>query len=234
MMKWTKKKENWALFSIGLAFPIMLGMILLDIIPEIQELTRSLENYKKIITILGFTGLGLLLLKGLDLFVPHHHHDHHDHEKNKIEHNEHLFHIGLITSISLIIHNMMEGISIYTTSLRDIKTGIWMALAVSLHNIPLGIEIAVGLESSNTKKKIKYLTITMLTLSSFLGAFCLFLLNNAINETILSAFLCITLGMLIYITLFELLREIWMNRTKRAIYWGLGIGIMINILMVIL
>lgn len=230
----TKKKKELTLFATGLSFIVMMSMILFDIIPEIGENVIELENGKKWMLILGCTILGMALLKGLDMIIPHHHHEHKEQEKNKKEHEEHLFHIGFVTSLSLMLHNMIEGMSIYITTLSDFKTGVLMMLAVSLHNIPLGMEIAVGLESSKTKKKTTVLTILLLTISSFLGALILFLLNHQMSKVVLAGFLCVTFGMLLYIALFELLKEIWMNRKRKPIYYGMALGVMISVIMVII
>lgn len=232
--KITTKKKELTQFATGLAFMVMMGMIIFDIIPEIQESYLMVENNQKFFMMFGFTLLGMLLLKALDIFIPHHQHHHKENEKNKKEHNDHLFHISLVTSISLIIHNMMEGISIYATGITNISTGFLMAFAVALHNIPLGIEIAVGLETTKTKEKLKKGTTVLLTLSSFLGGILLFIFDEKINDTILSNLLCITLGMLLYIALFELLKELWDNRKSKTIYIGLLVGIILNCIMVIL
>ena len=111
--KITPKKKELTLLATGLSFIIMLSMILFDIIPEIAETLIKVPMNKKWLIIIGFTALGMILLKGLDLLIPHHHHDHKENEKNHKEHNEHLFHIGFITSLSLILHNLIEGLSIY-------------------------------------------------------------------------------------------------------------------------
>ena len=232
--KLTQKKKELTLFAIGMSFIVMMGMIFFDIIPEIKEHVIFYSRMKNFIYIVVLPCLGMGLLKLLDHFVPHHHHEHQEHEKNIVEHNEHLFHIGFITSMSLILHNIIEGMSIYATSITDFKTGVMMALAVSLHNIPLGVEIAIGMESTNTKRKTKYISMVILSISSFIGAFFLFLLKQEISKNVLSALLCITFGMILYIALFELLKEIWMNRKSKPIYYGIGIGLIIILLMVIL
>lgn len=232
--KFIKKKKELALFATGLSFIVMLGMILFDIIPEIGEILIFYPNSQKWGIILGFTTLGILLLKGLDMIIPHHHHEHKENEKNKTEHNEHLFHISFVTSLSLMLHNIIEGISIYVTGIGNFKAGLMMAMAVSLHNIPLGMEIAVGLESSKAKQKIKWISILCLTLSSLLGSSVLFLFQVSMNITVEACILCTTFGMLLYIALLELLKEIWMYRKEKMIYIGLAIGILLNIVMVIL
>lgn len=232
--KKTKKKKELNLFATGMAFVVMMSMILFDIIPEIKENIFAFPEKTKWIFVFGLTILGILILKILDIFIPHHHHEHKEKEKNIKEHNEHLFHIGFVTSISLMLHNILEGMSIYATSLTNFKTGILMTLAVSLHNLPLGIEISVGMESADTKKKTKQITMFLLTISSFLGGFFLFLIKEELPEIILASVICVTFGMLLYIALFELLKEIWMNKKEKYVYYGMIIGILISIIMVVL
>lgn len=232
--RFIKKKRELTLFSTALAFIVMLSMILFDIIPEIGEILIFYPNGQKWSIIIGFTLLGLLILKGLDYFIPHHHHEHKEHEKNTKEHNEHLFHIGFVTSLSLILHNILEGLSIYTTGVGNIKAGLMIAIAVSLHNIPLGMEISVGLESSKSKKNIKIISIILLTLSSFIGSSIFYLFEINMSNTIKSCILCTTFGMLLYISLFELLREIWTYKKDKMTYIGIATGIILSIVMVLL
>ena len=230
--KFIKKKKELTLFATGLSFTVMLGMILLDIIPEIGEILVNYPNSQKWSIIIVFTLLGIVILKGLDMLIPHHNHSHQEHEKNKKEHNEHLFHIGLVTSLSLMLHNIIEGISIYATGLTNLKAGFLMSLAVALHNIPLGMEVVIGLESSKNKKKMKLISIMLLTFSSFFGSLILFLFRVEMSMTIEAALLCTTFGMLLYIALLELLKEIWTYRKDKMIYAGILFGILLNILMV--
>lgn len=230
--KFMKKKKELTLFATGLSFAVMLGMILFDIIPEIGELLVYYPNAQKWGIICGCTALGMLLLKGLDYLIPHHHHNHHEKEKNRQEHDAHLFHIGLVTSISLMLHNLMEGISIYVTGVTNFKIGLTMALAVALHNIPLGMEIAVGLEANQNQNKLKWITIMLLTLSSLIGSSMLFLFQINMSITVEACLLCTTFGMLIYITLLELLKEIYTYRRDQWTYIGLAVGVILNIIMV--
>lgn len=232
--KFIKRKKELTLFTTGLSFTVMLGMILFDIIPEIGEILITYPNGQKWSIIIGFTLLGALMLKGLDMLIPHHHHDHQEHEKDKKEHNEHLFHIGIVTAISLMLHNIIEGISIYTTGLTNMKAGFLMALAVALHNIPLGSAVAVGLESSNQNKKMKWISIILLTSSSLIGSLILFFFQINMSLTMEAVLLCITFGMLIYISLFELLKEIWTYIKRKEIYFGIALGVLLNIVMVMI
>ena len=95
-----------AIFTTSLAFIVMLGLLFLDLIPEVIET----KNIYLIIPIV----IGFLILIVLDRIIPHHHHEHSDSSCDKVEHELHLNHIGIITIIALAIHNMIEGIALYS------------------------------------------------------------------------------------------------------------------------
>jgi ZIP family zinc transporter len=232
--KFFKDKNKLILFTTGFTFIIMLFLILFDLIPEINELLKPLKNINYLFLILIFLFLGIFILKLLDLFIPEHIHKHHDDETNINEHNTHLYHIGLITAIALIIHNILEGISIYITAISDFKLGLLMCISVGCHNLPLGIEISANMNMDNHNKKVKLLITAFLILSSFIGAFLLFVLNTEFNIIINGILLSLTLGMLIYISLLEILPEVKENINKTEIKVGLLVGLLLAIILIFL
>ncbi len=216
-----KNKDKLNIFSISLALIIIINLLVKDLIPEIFEL---LENYQlsfKIIMITIFVLFGILILKILDLFIPDHHHHHEDNEINKTEHNSHMSHIGTLTLVSLVLHNLLEGFAIAGMTVNNLEIGLMVCISVALHNIPLGTHIF----SSINIKKNKFL-VTILTLSSFIGGL-IFLLIGEISNLVLAIISMITLGMLIYISLIELLPELWHNIRKKEALMGLISGIII-------
>lgn len=224
IVKYSKHKKTLSILSIGLAFVVMFGMIFLDLIPEIILLTDSLQNQKivKIIYVLCFIGLGMMILKIFDKFLPAHNHEHNEKEKNKEEHNHHMAHIGFILATSLILHNILEGMSMYVVGIENLKAGLLLACGVGLHNLPLGIEIASGLEK---EKKKRYIIFISLFLSAFLGACILHLFSFEFTIFQEFALICISCGMILYIALFELLKEIKNYRNNKYIYIGMAIGL---------
>ncbi len=231
--KFLKKTENLMLFSTSLAFIIMIYLVFFDLLPEIIEIFSPLSIIN-IIKITLFISLGMILLKVLDLFIPEHHHDHKEIDDNVKEHDSHLFHIGFITSVALIIHNILEGISIYAISLNDLKLGIIMAISVGMHNLPLGMEISLSMGSDKNKTKFKNIIIILLIISNFIGALILILLNKGLNETIEGLLLSLTVGLLLYITIFELLKEIIENFFKNPVKIGIVFGLVIAIVLFII
>lgn len=223
-----KKKESLSYFAVSLAFVVMFNLIVFDLTPEILEIFEG-KIYMALILILA----GIAIIKFLDLFIPDHHHNHRENEKNHHEHNSHAYHIGVVTLISLLLHNIIEGIAIYGLTLNSFHSGLMMCVGVALHNIPLGIEIAISLSKLNDKKcHTKFLLFT-LALSSLAGAILVSLFGE-INEIFLGIVSCITLGMIIYIAFIELLPEIINNKKHKEIYYGIIIGVIIMALSLLL
>ena len=222
-----QNKEKLILFTTSFSLIIMLFLMLGDLIPEILGILNPQENSRYGLIILIFFILGFLLLKVLDFFIPEHKHEHKEKNDKIIEHQNHFYHIGFITSISLIIHNLLEGISIYITGLNNIRAGLLMALSVGCHNLPLGIEIFISMSFKKESRKSNKLVYFLLISSSFVGALFLFFLDKEINFYIEGILLSITLGMLFYISFCELLPEIYKNKSKKETKLGILCGLLL-------
>lgn len=213
-----KNKIFLSEFSLGMAFSVMIMLLVFDIIPEIVE---SLKE--KYILMFIFIIVGIILLKLIDTIVPHHNH------KEELNHHErHMHHIGLISSLALIIHNVIEGIGIYNIANMDIKAGILMAIGVGLHNIPFGMEITASLNETKKNKKEIWLNILVLTVSTILGAFIMLTIGN-ISQTVLGSLLSLTVGMILYLVLFELLPEIKETKNKKYAIIGITAGLLLSV-----
>lgn len=215
-----KDKSKLINTTMGLAVTILGGIIVFDLLPEVNELFSSVKF--KYPLILFFIIFGISALFILDKKIPHH-----DEHNNKDDHN-HLYHIGLITTISLILHNFVEGSAIYSVTLSNLSGGILMTLGVLLHNIPLGMITISSIKVS--KNKYRYIYLVLLVLSSFLGGLTLFILKDNISNFVLGSLIAITLGMSIYIVFFELIKEIIENKNKKESFIGIIIGIILIII----
>lgn len=211
-----KGNKNINILSIALSFVILLYLIIFDILPEISE---SFNFYA-----LLFILLGLVLLKILDFFVPQHDHHHKDKNDNKKEHDNHLNHIGTITVIALLLHNILENMALYNVAIKDFKSGMFMCLGIGLHNLPLGFQIGSNLKKGNN------FNIFILTISGLVGGLINLFIGN-ISEVITAYLLSFTLGMLIYLTVFELFKEVIENIKNRYTYYGIILGVIIIILL---
>lgn len=220
------KTKFMTYFSTGLAFVIILAVLFTDIIPELLELT---SNYDQIWASICGEIIGLTSLIALDLIIPHHNHEHVHNDDNKKDHKEHLYHIGILTFVSVIIHNILEGIAFYLIAKTSIKTAILMAGGVMLHNIPLGIEMSYFFKDKEDKHIRKYLA---LVLSGTLGAFIGLLLGD-INPLVNIIILAITFGMMLYICFIELGIEVFNDFKEKGVIEGLLVGAIIFALLLL-
>ena len=221
-----KKQQKVLDFIFAFALSILTMLILVDLLGH----TIEHLGIKHIYLFILFTCLGLLIFKIIDDFVP----EHEDNKMTKKEEKKNIVHIGLLATIALIIHNFVEGMAIYLTSTNDINLGIMMALGVGLHNIPLGIIITTTL--NNDEKLGKYIfCIISLFISSFLGGLLLYLLNiNTVSDVVIGSLLALTIGMLLYIIIFELYPKVKKTKNKKITIIGLISGIVIALISMLL
>ena len=191
------KSKKMTYFATGLAFMIILAVLFTDIIPEIFE---AVTNVQQLGLSISSTVLGVLTLVFIELFIPHHSHSHEHNDEAKSEHKKHLYHIGLLTFISVVIHNILEGIAFAILAKTSIKAALLMAGGIALHNIPLGIEMSYFFKNYKDKYLHKNLT---LILSGTLGA-AIGLIIGGLNSSINFIILSITCGMMLYSGIFEL------------------------------
>lgn len=218
-----KNKKGLIDFSIGIAFSVMIMLLAFDIVPEITEALgkNSIKMYIFII-------IGIVMLKLIDLLVPHH-----DHDAEIKHHERHLKHIGLISSLALIIHNIIEGIGIYNIALLDARAGLMMAIGVGLHNIPFGIEITATLNETKKNTKEVWLNLIILSISTLFGALIM-LTVGTISEVTIGCLMSLTVGMIIYLVLFELLVELISTKNRKYSTIGIIIGVLFSVLNIII
>lgn len=217
-----KKQKKVLDFIFAFALSILTMLILVDLLGH----TIEHLGIKHIYLFILFTCLGLLIFKIIDDFVP----EHEDAKMTKKEDKKNIVHIGVLTTIALIIHNFVEGMAIYLTSANDINLGIMMALGVGLHNIPLGIIITTTLNSDKNTGKYLFCIISLF-ISSFLGGLLLYLLNiNTVSDIVIGSLLALTIGMLLYIIIFELYPKVKKTTNKIITIIGLVTGVIIALI----
>lgn len=224
-----KRKDRVVDFSLGLAFSVIIMLIITDMLPEIIEHLGTNHIYLFII----FTVLGFGLLKLLDHFIP----DHDDDGKMDTaqEKKENLVHIGIITSCALVLHNIIEGMAVYSAVISNTSLGIAITLGIGFHNIPLGMVIAGTFHQSKETLSKTILSIIAVSLSSFVGGLILFFLNlTAVSSIVLGILLSLTLGMLLFIAISELYPRLHALKNKKTAYIGITIGFLIQLIAIFL
>ena len=142
-----------------------------------------------------------------------------------------LYKLGIISMFAIIIHNIPEGIATFISTSNDISMGIRISIAIALHNIPEGISIALPIYYS-TKNKSKALLYTFISgISEPFGALLAYLfLMPFINNLMLGIIFSIICGIMLYISLFELLPKSISYKYKQYTFIGYIIGLIIVIM----
>lgn len=197
--------------SLSIACGAMIALMLFDLIPEIAEEYAFSHPFSTVL----WVAWGFLSLKFLDGFVPEHgiHEEASEHE---------LMHIGLMSAIAIILHNILEGMTVYSMSFMSLSTGISLCIGIGAHNIPMGMLLYAMLK--NEKKGLKITILATATLSTFIGGLILAVLHTTDYGVALSTMLCITLGMLLYIVFLEFIPSIRIFKNKRLSIICLGVG----------
>ena len=187
-----KEEDKLICSSLALASGVMLSISILDLIPEAFDMLKY-SNISIIIVFIFFM-LGIFI----SLFI--------DNMFNKC--NNSLYKVGFISIIGLIIHYIPEGIFTFFSASNNIKLGISMTIAIAMHNIPEGISIGIPIYYSTNSKIKSFIYTFVAAISEIFGAFITYLfLSNYINNTIMGILFSVIAGIMIYISLYELLLE---------------------------
>lgn len=216
------KGENKKFLSFALSFSagIMLYISFMAILPESIHLIEETipGTWGHLVVLASFFG-GMIFTALLERWVHSiggHYHPHiddhgshshsHDHSHEEEEEKNHLEKLGLMTAVSIAIHNLPEGLAIFTAGLKDITIAIPLAVAVILHNIPLSIAIAVPIYYSTGSKKKAFLYPTLVGLCQPLGAIVGYMVfANFFNDLLFGVLFGIISGIMIFVSLDELL-----------------------------
>ena len=214
----SKNKKHFVEISISLALGVLVMLIALDILPEALEIFNTPFMWLLLVVFIVF---GFSILTILDRFIP----DHDDDLTTHKDDNDNFEHIGMISACALMLHNIIEGMALFTTTYNDLKTGVMLSIGIGLHNIPLGMVITSTLYKNNKNKKKTFSILALIAISTFIGGLIMMLFSKYINELVVGILLAVTLGMLLYIVLVELLPKVRHMSNKKDAILSFLIGI---------
>ena len=218
-----KNNKKFINFSISMAFSVMVCLSIFELIPEsLEYLEKATDSNIKYLLLIGLVLIGIIILKVLDYFIPNHEH----HNETELEEDKNLYHIGIVSSVAIILHNIIEGMTIYSTTIVDSHLGLLMLLGVGLHNIPMGIVIYSTLSKVDNSKYIKIFSLILVSISTFIGGIIMYILGD-ISSIIIGILLSLTLGMIVYIVVFELFSEMLEIKNKKTLAIGIITGVII-------
>lgn len=204
------KQTNTKFLSTALGFSagVMIYISFMEMMPEAQRvlIEHFGEHLGQIYLLLSFFG-GMALIQIIDFLIPEERNPHELHNVEELQMNpSSLKKTGLLVAMSIAIHNFPEGLATFTSALNDVSIAIPITVAIAIHNIPEGIAVSVPIyQATGNKKKAFYLSF-LSGMAEPLGALVgFFLLMPFWSPTVNSTTLAFVSGIMIFISMDELL-----------------------------
>ncbi|RBP40636.1 zinc transporter ZupT [Garciella nitratireducens] len=206
------KTSNKKFLSITLGFSagVMIYVSMIEIFAQAKTTLQHIYGLKLgyWYTTIAFFG-GIIVMALIDKLVPEKENPHEFRDVKEIYEeptSEDLKRMGLFSALAITIHNFPEGLATFISTLQDPSLGISIGIAIAIHNIPEGIAVAVPIYFSTGNKKQAFKYSFLSGLSEPLGALIGFtLLRPFINNTLLGMVFSFVAGIMVYISLDELL-----------------------------
>ncbi|MBO5911380.1 MAG: zinc transporter ZupT [Elusimicrobiaceae bacterium] len=113
---------------------------------------------------------------------------------------------GIFTAVALTLHNFPEGLATFFSALDSVTLGFSIALAVAIHNIPEGIAVALPVYHSTGSRQKAFWASAASGMAEPVGAVAgYFLLHAVLHEALLGVLFAGVAGIMVYLALDELL-----------------------------
>ena len=117
-----------------------------------------------------------------------------------------LLRTGLFTALAIAIHNFPEGLATFVAAIASPRLGLGIAIAIAIHNIPEGLAIAVPIQQA-TGSRLQAMGLSFASgLAEPIGALVGYgLLRQLFNEVVFGCIFASVAGMMVYLCFDELL-----------------------------
>lgn len=197
------RNEKTVSISLGFAAGVMISVSFTDLFPLSQShLVEQCGERLGILLSVAFLVIGILLSALLDRFVPHQEFDPETGEKP----HQNLFRVGFVSTLAIGLHNFPEGIATFIAGYDNLELGVSIAIAIAMHNIPEGISVAMPIYFATGSKRKAFKYTFLSGIAEPIGALAAFLLLRPfISSALLGATFAIVAGIMLYISIEELI-----------------------------
>lgn len=202
-----RTNTNFLSLALGLSAGVMIYVSFMEMLPKSLESLSDIlgEKTGMLYMILGLFG-GIALIALIDFLIPESRNPHEMHGVEEMRSNDRLKQTGIITAITIAIHNFPEGIATFMSALNSLEVAIPITVAIAIHNIPEGIAVAVPIYHSTVSKKKAFWLSFASGLAEPVGALIAFLFLLPFWTPMINGFILAAIaGIMIYISLDELL-----------------------------
>jgi len=202
--------KRFLTISLGFSAGVMIYISTIEIFAKARASLEAVygDSTGYWITTLAFFA-GIALIGIIDKLVPSAENPHQLPDENAFaedSENRALMRLGLFSALAIAIHNFPEGLATFISAIQDPALGISIAVAVAIHNIPEGIAVSIPLYYATGSRKKAFIHSFLSGLAEPLGALLGFtLLFNFFTEATFGIIFALVAGIMVYISVDELL-----------------------------
>jgi len=218
-----------------------------------ELLHQSFEKVGFLTANIGFFA-GIAFITALDIFIPHEYKQEHvdepsgipaeanlfprrfRHQHGQRDKHSYLMRVGMLTAIGIAIHNFPEGLAVFSSGITGDRTfGFLVAIAIALHNIPEGVSVSIPIWEATGSRKRAFLYSFAAGLAEPVGAVIGYaVLFNFLTPTLIYSLLAFAAGIMVYISLDELLPTAHLYGKEHLVIIGVIAGMVIMALSIYL
>lgn len=214
-MAFFTKTTNTRFLSTALGFSagVMIYVSFTEILGEAFDLLR--ESYGMVpgswYAVISFFG-GIFIIAFIDSLVPTFENPHEIRKVEDIRLSQQnakrsgLLRMGLFMALAIAMHNFPEGLATFAAGMTDLSIAVPIAVAIAIHNIPEGIAVSIPIYYATGKRKRAFFLSFASGLAEPLGGLIgYFFLSVVFNESILGILFGGVAGIMVFISVDELL-----------------------------
>ena len=195
--------------SLGFSAGVMIYVSFVEILSKAQASLAAVHGNRAgwWVTVASFFG-GILVIAIIDRLVPAYENPHEPRSVEEMdqERTGTLMRMGILTALAIAIHNFPEGLATFASALSDPALGISIAIAIAIHNIPEGISVSVPVFFATGSRTRAFWLSFFSGVAEPLGALVGYtILRSFFSETIFGVLFALVAGIMVFISLDELL-----------------------------
>jgi ZIP family zinc transporter len=208
------KQFNPRFLTIALGFSagVMIYVSMIEIFVKARDsLTVSFGGKMGyVLTVVSFFA-GIAVIALIDKLIPSYENPHEINVEQKIEDStdeqkKKLMRMGMFSALAIGIHNFPEGLATFMSGLTNPTLGVSIAVAIAIHNIPEGLAVSAPIFYATKSRKKAFLLSFLSGLAEPIGALIgYFVLRSIFNEATFGVIFASVAGIMVYISLDELL-----------------------------
>lgn len=207
-----RTNEKFLAISLGFSAGVMIYVSFAELFQQARTelVTENGLLWGNWLAVFSFFG-GIIVVGIIDKLVPEYENPH---EIKRIEDmqtkkpKKSLMRMGMMSAFAIGIHNFPEGMATFIAGLTDPEIAIPLAVAIAIHNIPEGIAVSVPIYYATGSKKKAFVLSFLSGLSEPVGAligFVLIYYFTGLNQTVSGILFGAVAGIMVFISLDELL-----------------------------